>query len=153
MGGQDAGETERRLSSVVARASVRCRWAPLSLARRGVVRHLAGHSKWVNIRKKKGGLDAKVAGHKNVNDWRAGITWTKDKEAELIALHKLFKACGGGKELKIPRAKFLKNFTTKVEMNGEPVTAADAQSLTALFNSASIDYDYESFSLHECVHP
>ena len=44
---------------MLARASeTRCRWPPLSLARRGVVRHLAGHSKWANIRKKKGGLDA-----------------------------------------------------------------------------------------------
>ena len=61
-------------------------------------------------------------------------------------LHALFKACGGKKDGKIPRAKFLKLFTQKVEADGEPLAIKDVE---ALFNAASIDYDYDTFSLHE----
>ena len=61
-------------------------------------------------------------------------------------LHALFKACGGKKDGKIPRAKFLKLFTQKVEADGEPLAVKDVE---ALFNAASIDYDYDTFSLHE----
>ena len=98
---------------------------------------------------KKGGLHKNVVGHEKFNEWHAAVTWVSAdaKEAELQALQALFKKCGGDKNFKaIPRAKFMKKFTDEVTVNGEPLVVPDIE---ALFNAGSIDYDYDTFSLHE----
>lgn len=90
-----------------------------------------------------------VKSHKSFAEWHAAITWRRDeeKENELEELQALFKKCGGDKNYTaIPRAKFLKKFTQAVTVDGKPIVVSDVQ---ALFNAGSIDYDFESFSLHE----
>jgi len=96
---------------------------------------------------KKKGLPKEMTTDKNFTKWCEGISWSKDTDAELMEMADMFKKCGGKKGF-CPRAKFLKNFSEKVTINGEPVEVVDTE---RLFNSSAIDYDYNNVSIHEFV--
>lgn len=84
---------------------------------------------------------------------RPYLTRVLDTWLQLMELYGMFKKCAG-KDKKLSRAEFLKNFTKKVTVTTadgkQPVEVADVEKL---FNACAIDYNYDDVSVHECVLP
>ena len=101
--------------------------------------------------KAKGGLPKELANHAQVDTWKAGLTALRstDVDADLTEMYGYFKKVAG-KDKKLTRKEFLTGFTSKVQINGEQISVADAETL---FNASAIDYDYNTVSLHECAGP
>jgi len=96
------------------------------------------------------GLPKELLANPNLEEWRKAML-TSNPDEELMELYGMFKKCAG-KDKKLSRAEFLKNFTKKVTVTTadgkQPVEVADVEKL---FNACAIDYNYDDVSVHEFI--